>query len=73
MPFDMPTDGRVSFIRLIRSDLSLEIFWSAFSDPTEATHEYVRATIDVAAKTMTVVLHDEITRRIPTHSASPGE
>lgn len=60
MPLDKPTDGRVSFIRFIRSDLSLEIFGQRFPMPPEATHEYVRATIDVAAQRMTVVLHDEI-------------
>jgi transposase len=69
MPFDKPTHGRVSFIRFIRSDLSLEIFGQRFPMPTEATHEYVRATIDVAAQSMTVVLHDEI---IQTHAYSLG-
>jgi hypothetical protein len=58
MPFDKPTGERVSFIRLIRSDLR-------FPMPTEATHEYVGATIDVAARTMTVVLHDEIIQTHP--------
>jgi transposase len=59
MPFAKPTQGRVSFIRFIRSDLQLEIFGQRFLMPPEATHEYVRATIDVALGTMTVVLHDE--------------
>jgi transposase len=69
MPFDKPTEGRVSFIRFIRSDLNLEIFGQRFPMPMEATHEYVRATIDVAEKTMTVVLHDEI---IQTHPYTLG-
>jgi len=69
MPFDKPTDGRVSFIRFIRSDLSLEIFGQRFPMPPEATHEYVRATIDVSAQRMTVVLHDEI---IQTHAYTLG-
>jgi transposase InsO family protein len=67
MPFDKPTEGRVSFIRFIRSDLQLEIFGQRFPMPAEATHEYVRATIDVAAGTITVVLHDET---IQTHAYS---
>jgi len=69
MPFGKPTDGRVSFIRFIRSDLSLEIFGQRFPMPAEATHEYVRATVDVAAQRMTVVLHDQV---IQTHSYSLG-
>ena len=69
MPFEKPTEGRVSFIRFIRSDLSLEIFGQRFPMPTEATHEYVRATIDVAAQTMTVVLHKEVIQR---HAYSLG-
>jgi transposase len=59
MPFDKPTEGRVSFIRLIRSDLELEIFGQRWKMPPEASHEYVRATIDVAAGRMSVVLHGE--------------
>jgi len=60
MPFGKPTDGRVSFIRFIRSDRTLEIFGQQFPMPAEATHEYVRATIDVAAQRMTVLLHDQV-------------
>jgi len=69
MPLGKPTDGRVSFIRFIRSDRSLEIFGQHFPMPPEATHEYVRASIDVAAETMTVALHDEI---IQTHPYTLG-
>jgi putative transposase len=68
MPFDKPTQGRVSFIRFIRSDLQLEIFGQRFPMPSEATHEYVRATIDVGAGTMTVMLHDETIQK---HAYSP--
>jgi putative transposase len=59
MPFDKPTEGRVSFIRLIRSDLQLEIFGQRWAMPPEASYEYVRATIDVGDGKMSVVLHGE--------------
>jgi transposase len=59
MPFDKPTEGRVSFIRLIRSDLELEIFGQRWKMPPEASHEYVRATIDVGVGKMSAVLHGE--------------
>lgn len=69
MPFAKPTQGRVSFIRFIRSDLQLDIFGQRFPMPPQATHEYVRATIDVAAQKLTVTLHDET---IQTHRYSLG-
>ena len=59
MPLPKPTQGRVSFIRFIRSNLQLEIFGQRFDMPSEATHEYVRATVDVAAQHMSVSLHGE--------------
>ena len=65
MPFGKPSQGRVSFIRFIRSDLQLEIFGQRFPMPPEASYENVRATIDVALETMTVVLHGET---IQTHA-----
>jgi hypothetical protein len=49
----------VSFIRLIRSDLELEIFGQRWKMPPEASHEYVRATIDVGAGKMSAVLHGQ--------------
>jgi putative transposase len=65
MPFGKPTRGQVSFIRLIRSDLQLEIFGQRFRMPPQASHEYVRATIDVAARELRVVLYDEIIQTHP--------
>ena len=59
MPFQRPTRGRVSFIRFVRSDRQLEIFGQRFPMPPEATHEYVRATIDVETQQMTVALHGD--------------
>jgi len=59
MPFDKPTKGRVSFIRLVRSDLQLEIFGQRWTMPPEASHEYVRATIDVGVGKMIIALHGE--------------
>lgn len=60
MPLSLPTEGRITFIRFIRTDRTLEIFGQRRTLPPEATHEYVRATIDIAARALTVRLHDEI-------------
>jgi hypothetical protein len=60
MPLAIPSKGRVSFIRLIRSDRQLEIFGQRLPMPPEATYEYVRATIDIAAKELTVTLRDQL-------------
>jgi len=60
MPLSTPPRGRVSFIRLIRSDRQLEIFGQRLPMPPEATYEYVRATIDIAAQELTVTLRDQL-------------
>jgi putative transposase len=60
MPLAAPARGRVSFIRLIRSDRQLEIFGQRLPMPPEATYEYVRATIDIAAQQLTVTLRDQL-------------
>jgi putative transposase len=60
MPVAIPSRGRVSFIRLIRSDRKLEIFGQYFEMPPEAEKEYVRATIDIAAQKLTVTLGDQV-------------
>jgi hypothetical protein len=60
MPLSAPSRGRVSFIRLIRSDRQLEIFGQRLPMPPEATYEYVRATIDIAAQELTVTLGEKL-------------
>jgi transposase InsO family protein/transposase-like protein len=46
MPEDLPiTDGYIHIIRLIRSDLNLNIFGESFSVPESLKYEYVVATI----------------------------
>jgi putative transposase len=65
MPFPKPTNGRVTFIRFIRSDLQLEMFGQRYAMPPEATHEYVSATIDVAVQQLTVTLRDDTIETYP--------
>lgn len=65
MPYARPTRGRLSFIRLIRSDQRLEIFGQYFAMPPEATHEYVRATIDLEAQRIDFVLHGQLIQTQP--------
>ena len=65
MPFDKPTRGRVHFIRLIRSDNSLEIFGQRFQMPPEATYEYVTATVDIHAQRLTVRLQNQVIESYP--------
>ncbi|HEY5546070.1 MAG TPA: hypothetical protein VIK50_08450 [Gemmatimonadaceae bacterium] len=43
-------------MRFIRSDRQLDVFGERFRTPTEATYEYVRATVDVARQTLRVFL-----------------
>jgi putative transposase len=75
MPLAIPSRGRVSFIRLIRSDRELEIFGQRLPMPPEATYEYVRATIDVAAQQLTVTLRDQLlaTHPYPLGTATGGK
>ena len=65
MPFAKPTQGRVHFIRLIRSDAFLEIFGQRFQLPPEAIYEYVRATVDIATQRLTVSLQNQTIERFP--------
>ena len=65
MPLSVPSQGRVTFIRFIRSDRVLEIFGQRQTLPAEAAYEYVRATIDLAAATLTVHLHEQVIDEVP--------
>lgn len=64
-PLPKPDHGRVHFVRFIRSDGQLEIFGQHFRLPSEATHEYVQATVDIAASRLTVTLDGNTIEQIP--------
>ena len=49
-----PEKGRYHFVRLIRSDLRLNIFGERFSVPPELEFEYAVATIDVKEQKLTI-------------------
>ena len=49
-----PEKGRYHFVRLIRSDLRLNIFGESFSVPPELEFEYAVATIDVKEQKLTI-------------------
>ena len=51
-----PEEGRYHLVRLIRSDLRLNVFGELFSVPTEALLEYVVATIDVKEQKLKLFL-----------------
>ena len=53
-PLPKPTTGRYHLVRFIRSNLLLDIFGEQFKMPSEATYEYVVATIDVGKQTLSV-------------------
>jgi transposase InsO family protein len=53
-PLSKPTIGRYHLVRFIRSNLLLDIFGERFTMPSEATYEYVIATIDVARQKLSV-------------------
>ena len=64
-PYARPACGRVSVVRLIRSDATLEVFGERFSVPREAVHEYVKATIDLGSRTLTMSMHGRLLDRVP--------
>jgi len=55
-----PERGRYHFIRFVRSDRMLEIFGERFALPPETEHEYVQATVDVAAQHLEIRLDDRL-------------
>lgn len=55
-PLIKPETGRYHFVRLIRSDLKLDIFGERFSVPPETMLEYVVATIDVKEQKLKLFL-----------------
>ncbi|PLX98864.1 MAG: IS481 family transposase ISGme9 [Desulfuromonas sp.] len=55
-PMEKPEDGKYHVVRLIRSDLKLDVFGERFSVPPETIREYVVATIDVKEQKLKLFL-----------------
>lgn len=55
-PLRKPEVGRYHLVRLIRSDLKLDVFGERFSVPPETMREYVVATIDVKEQKLKLFL-----------------
>lgn len=60
LPLDKPAKGRYHFVRLIKSDLRLNIFSEKFYLPSDLMYEYVIATVDVKDQKLKV-FHNNIT------------
>ena len=58
--FDIPYEGYIHLIRLIRSDLKLNIWGETFTMPKEVMYEYVRATIFTEFHLLNVFLGDKL-------------
>ena len=58
-PLRKPTTGKYHLVRFIRSNLVLDIFGEQFKMPSEATYEYVIATIDVGNHKLRVGIDDK--------------
>jgi putative transposase len=58
-PLRKPTKGKYHLVRFIRSNLVLDIFGERFKMPSEATYEYVIATIDVGNHKLSVGIDDK--------------
>jgi putative transposase len=58
-PLRKPTTGKYHLVRFIRSNLVLDIFGERFKMPSDATYEYVIATIDVATHKLRVGIDDK--------------
>lgn len=56
LPLPKPQTGRYHVVRLIRSDGRLSLFGEMFPMPSEAIHEYVKATVDVAEQRLQIYL-----------------
>jgi transposase InsO family protein len=59
---DSPRDGKIHFIRFIRSDLSLSIFGESFTLDDICQYEYVTATIHVNEQVLRISLSGEIVK-----------
>jgi len=55
-PLKKPQTGRYHFVRLIRSNLKLDIFGEAFPVPPELKYEYVIATVNVKEQKLKLFL-----------------
>lgn len=59
LPLKKPPEGRYHLVRLIRSDLVLNIFEERFHMPSDLMYEYVVATIDVKEQKLKLY-HDKV-------------
>jgi len=57
-PLPKPRRGRYHLIRFVRGERIVDVFGERFPAPSEATYEYVRATVDVARERLQVYLDD---------------
>jgi transposase InsO family protein len=55
-PLKKPETGRYHFVRLIRSDLKLDLFGETFPVPPESKYEYVIATVNVKEQKLKLFL-----------------
>mgnify|MGYP000892167991 FL=1 len=58
-------EGKISFIRFIRSDCKLYIFSEAFDLPERLKYQYVKATIMVTENVMNIYCQDKLEEQIP--------
>jgi len=66
-PLPKPQKGRYHLVRFVRSERILDVFGERFTAPSEATYEYVRATVDVARQSLGVYLDDVLIDEHPYH------
>lgn len=65
IPDRLPENGRVEFIRLIRSDRRLRVLTAEIELPPGVIHEYVTAVLDVGPGQLTVYHRGELLERLP--------
>lgn len=60
VPMEIPANGKIHLVRLIRSDTMLDVFTEKFKVPPELAYQYVTATINVEEQKMDVVHDGEV-------------
>lgn len=64
-PATLPRQGRVEFIRLIRSDRLLKVLGAKITVPEKLVHRYVTATLSVRSKLLRVHSEGELFLEVP--------
>jgi hypothetical protein len=59
-PLPKPEKGRYHLIRFVRHKPRIDVFGEQFAVPPEAVYTYVRATVDVARQTLSIVLDGRV-------------